>query len=1486
MASYLNVYQGNCVETFELEGKSSFRIGNSQNADVVIHGELSGGEILLSNNSGAWHAECAGNVFYKQQKVVSHNLVTGDALILNSTARIAVEYYNTSDFEKISLNLNKDEILIGRSKSADIILSYPNVSSKHCKIYKRGNCLVVEDLSSTDGTYVNGQRITECVLQAHDVLQVGLCFISIDNNILNVQFQKGYGKLSANIKNAPQTGGYNHSVEEYPYFKLSPRIHNIIQAGKVFEIEVAPTIGNKPEINWLNVLLPSILTFLVMGVIGIVTGMIAMIFYSGPMMLIGVVMAVVNYRSQTKGFQNKESLRQEKYGEYLQQIEKGLSDYNTAQRAQIVADNGTPEECVRKISTLDATLWNRNAYDSDFMNLRVGCGTISSAAEIKIPKVGVVLQKDTYTDEPQRIRDKYLLIENVPVCYEARKYPRCGIVGNHSNTEDMLRAIIVQACTHHTYDELKLVVFYPKSEHAEWDWVRWLPHTFDDAREFRYLACEKYDADEIIKRVEKVIHERITESKDTIDSNSRVSQTPHYLIVVVDERLVSGTNFLKNAFSCGENDGITIVMQSESIVKLPSAIDYIIELGDSEGRMYSGSNSLQKQSFVPDHCGVALCRQTAKAMAPIRIPAGDVDLSLPDCVTFLEGYGVKRPDELDVLENWENACAYQSLAVPIGMASSDHVFNFDISEKAYGPHGLVAGTTGSGKSEMVQSWLLSMATQFSPQDVSFVLIDFKGTGLILPFRNLPHIAGTISDLDTNIQRNLIALRSELERRKAVLDKAGVNNIVDYLKKYKKWLAAEPLSYLIVVIDEYAEFKSKFPDFTAEINSLFRTGRSLGVHIVLMTQNPAGIVSGQAEDNVHFRWCLKVQSKEASKDFIGVADAAGIHNPGRAFIKVGSDELFAQVQSFWSGAKYQPDARDKHAQNLKIARVKLNGQKEVFQETDTVRGENGKEIDAVVRYIAETAKKNGIASARRIWQDRMPATIYLPDILRTYMNDSTDRLAPIVGMVDDPNIQAQYPLRVPLSQYGPFVLYGAPSTGKTTFLQTLLMALCLQYTPDEVNTYVWDFGSWTLGMFKDYPQIGGVALSNESDKILKIAELVEAELEERKRKFSRIGVGSLDAYCQVTGEKLPSVVLVIDNYGPLPTMFPTLDVFINNLISMGSNYGIYFVATCNALNALGYKLSNYIKSAYTLQLVEKSDYASVVGKTDGLVPENSVGRGLAKLERVVEFQTALPVKVDSDAARTKMIRENGLRAASAWQGKKAKGIVVLPDEVFAEDYYSGKDIFLGLNTQDAQPVTLPFTKHYITVLGNQPYGIDQMLDLIVHQATNLQNARVVILDSDARSLSAYKGTTEYYTNAEDLTACLRATRNEMKLRQGEYREGKTDFDPIFFIIRDWSTTYLNISDEGAQEIELYIRAAAGLGVYMIFGCEVKGYCSLHNRGESITNVLSKASAVFMDGIPQDYAVFNTKKMARGEEIKKGEACLLNQDTPIYFKIARR
>lgn len=266
MASYLNVYQGNCVETFELEGKSSFRIGNSQNADVVIHGELSGGEILLSNNSGAWHAECAGNVFYKQQKVVSHNLVTGDALILNSTARIAVEYYNTSDFEKISLNLNKDEILIGRSKSADIILSYPNVSSKHCKIYKRGNCLVVEDLSSTDGTYVNGQRITECVLQAHDVLQVGLCFISIDNNILNVQFQKGYGKLSANIKNAPQTGGYNHSVEEYPYFKLSPRIHNIIQAGKVFEIEVAPTIGNKPEINWLNVLLPSILTFLVMGV--------------------------------------------------------------------------------------------------------------------------------------------------------------------------------------------------------------------------------------------------------------------------------------------------------------------------------------------------------------------------------------------------------------------------------------------------------------------------------------------------------------------------------------------------------------------------------------------------------------------------------------------------------------------------------------------------------------------------------------------------------------------------------------------------------------------------------------------------------------------------------------------------------------------------------------------------------------------------------------------------------------------------------------------------------------------------------------------------------------------------------------------------------------------------------------------------------------------------------------------------------------------
>jgi S-DNA-T family DNA segregation ATPase FtsK/SpoIIIE len=285
---------------------------------------------------------------------------------------------------------------------------------------------------------------------------------------------------------------------------------------------------------------------------------------------------------------------------------------------------------------------------------------------------------------------------------------------------------------------------------------------------------------------------------------------------------------------------------------------------------------------------------------------------------------VKKPVEIDVGSLWSKAVTYKSMAVPIGVKSNGDRFMFDIWEKAHGPFGQVAGMPGSGKSEMVQTWILSMALNFSPSDVSFVLIDFKGTGLLKPFAGMPHIAGTISDIDKNISRNLIALESEMKRRKELFDAAGTQSIEDYLKLLRQGKVSEPCPFMIIVVDEFAEMKIQFPDFMPVVDSIFGIGRSLGMYCVLMSQKPGGVVSPKVEANTKFRWCLRVASGGESKEMIGHPEASKITVPGRGFVKVGDDEIFEMIQSYWSGAPYNPNAKAETVSSVKITAVDLGG----------------------------------------------------------------------------------------------------------------------------------------------------------------------------------------------------------------------------------------------------------------------------------------------------------------------------------------------------------------------------------------------------------------------------------------------------------------------------------------------------------------------------------------------------------------------------------
>ena len=290
-------------------------------------------------------------------------------------------------------------------------------------------------------------------------------------------------------------------------------------------------------------------------------------------------------------------------------------------------------------------------------------------------------------------------------------------------------------------------------------------------------------------------------------------------------------------------------------------------------------------------------------------------------------YNVGMIEQLNILNRWKTNDPTKSLQAPIGVDKHREIFKLDLHEKFYGPHGLIAGMTGSGKSEFIITYILSMALNYHPNEVSFVLIDYKGGGLTGAFENketglkLPHLAGTITNLDTiEMNRSLASIQSELRKRQRIFNAArdslneSTIDIYKYQSLYRKGLVQEPVSHLFIVSDEFAELKDQRPEFMDQLISIARIGRSLGVHLILATQKPAGVVNDQIWSNSKFRVCLKVQDKSDSMDMIKCPDAASLKNPGRFYLQVGYNELFTLGQAAWAGAQYYPTEKRKKSTN--------------------------------------------------------------------------------------------------------------------------------------------------------------------------------------------------------------------------------------------------------------------------------------------------------------------------------------------------------------------------------------------------------------------------------------------------------------------------------------------------------------------------------------------------------------------------------------------
>ena len=1255
-------------------------------------------------------------VFFNGSEISEAEVSSGDSFVFGEVSVYLCEKQN--DYESPVFLPENGTITIGRSRSCEICLADRRVSSRHAEIVCGNGRYRLKDLESKNHTFVNGRRITACDLEEGDSILIGSFEILFNTG--SFSFLNTGDMLKLNL-------GREDMVRRYPFFRRSPRLGISEDTAKI-EVQAPPHTGEKPQINWLVVFLPPIVMVGISVAMTVFSeGSLMNLMYILPMSAVTLLTTIISYTAQVRKYRQEKKRKIKSYEKYTDEVIQEIKEAYDSQLAAVNRTNPETAYCYDIVSGRMRRLWERSPEDVDFLDIRLGKGAVPLEKEIVLPNAAVGEDAEPRLSRLQEYVKEMRSVRDIAVTLPLHGAGLVGVVGNRKIAIKAVQNGIVQLVTNHSYADVKLAVIAQEDDYDEWSWTRWLPHTWDGEKRTRFVSSDKKQASELLGCFEEILRKR-EEASEQNRYQGQVS-LPHIVMIITDSSVVENRDFFRLA--ANPETGMTVFLMFDSLRRLPKECGWFIELGGMGGTVYSRADSAKKTSFALDI--FEEYEKFARAMAPIRDTGAVQNSAMPSSVTFYQGYGVKDVSEFRMIRRWSAAKPYETLAVPVGIKENGKPFLFDIHEKAHGPHGLVAGTTGSGKSEVLQTYILSMCLHFPPEAVSFVLIDFKGTGLAGSLKGLPHIAGVITDIDENIQRNLFSLEAEIERRKRLFaavsgEEKKIQDIYEYQKEYYSGELGEPLSHLIVVIDEFTELKSKFPDFMAAVERASRVGRTLGIHLLLATQKPGGSISDEMRANANFKWCLRVKEGESS-EVLGRAEAERIPQeyPGRAYIQVGNNEIFELVQTYYSGAEIYGEEEEK---NLRVSFVDAAGRRETVEMGKISSGEErGKELLSIVKYISEEAGKASVYPAKKIWEDSLPKRLSLPE-LPDVPHASFPAVA--IGLVDDPHHQRQYPCVIDFAADGNLIIYGAPGTGKTCMLQTLIVSLARRYTPEEIHIYVMDFGSWSMNNLRELPHIGGIAEGNEEEKLNNLSKMLLDELDRRKALFARSGAGTFSAYREIGGKEIPAVIVAVDHFAPIREMYPDIeDVFVR-LSREGSGFGIFLVITAGAVSgSVGYNLTQNCKQALTLWMTEKADYREIVGDTEGLEPEKTAGRGLVRGKPPMEFQAALAVRAENDRDYISELREFCRRAADGWMGSLPREIPVMPDVVLQEHIGNAwsEGIVVGLSEEKIEPLMLPPENRFMLISGTEKSGKTNMIRLLSGQLRKTQTIAVIGTGAD-------------------------------------------------------------------------------------------------------------------------------------------------------------
>lgn len=1140
-----------------------------------------------------------------------------------------------------------------------------------------------------------------------------------------------------------------------------------------------------PKNNLLLKLMPALgmiaLTVLLRGIMGGTN--LTFILFSVGSVSIGAIVSTISIINDNKEYNQQNVDRRIGYQKYIEEMDKKIAQMRQDELQLLNRIYYRYDQTSKFALNFSGSLFDRVPSDDDFLEIRVGIGTVDAVRKIEYnPPEKYEADDDDLVELPIKLAKKHKKIENAPILLQLNNANVVGVVGENEMQYEMMKIIFFDLCVRQHYDDVSVFLMIDSKDIGTYSWAKWFKHI--NSENLRNIVCDFQSKATVFEHLYAELNRRES-AKDKV-------KLPHIVVFVMNDWGIKEHPLSKYIENASEYGATFIFFESHKDYVPLGCSQLVLIDSQNRGRIIKNQNTEEIEfSFlrIDDSELYAI----AYKLAPVYCQEVSLEGELTSSISLYELLGIKRTEELSIISRWNSSDVTKSMAVPIGVKSGNEIVCLNIhdihnQDNYHGPHGLIAGTTGSGKSEVLMTYILTMAITFSPYEVAFLIIDFKAGGMGSQFDSLPHTLGVIRNIDgKEIDRSLTSIRAEIDRRGRLFAEAfnGQDkdpHIDDYITLWKAGKVSTPLPHLIIIVDEFQELKKQFPDFMEALNTIAATGRTYGVHLILATQKPKGLVDPKVESNSRFRICLKVQSEEDSREVIKTPLAAEIREAGRAYLMVGNNEVFELFQSAYSGAPEDLELLSQQSEFC-ISSVDFAGRRKTIYEKKRKKdnkSDNASSQKAAVISLIQTAFMGSrLKKLPGICQPPMKTLI-------KYQNSpkiSGPGIYTSLGIYDDPGHQLQDRYIVDVSVQHMLII-GSLQSGKTNLLELIIRDLSEKYTPDEVNFYAIDYSSMILTNFQGLPHMGGVVVPNEEEKLNNLFKLIATEISSRKQRLRAIGVTSYTAYKEAGKNDMPIILLIIDNFAALKERSlgdsgPLLSILRDTILRDGLSYGISVIVSNGSTKGMEAKYLPYFGCHIGLYHNNSEEYSNLFG-TFKMTGDAIPGRGKVSIERtVLECQFYLSFNGEKEIDRMKEIEAFCSRINSINTKKRAPMIPAIPDILMENDirnqyssYYSKYDIILGFDYATLQPKKICLSGLNLIVSGTPESGKGNFTKYLISclektkasapsKIVIFDRASIKKLEAVARSCSVVE---RYEMSGANMAAICQEWKSELELRR--------------------------------------------------------------------------------------------------------------------------